>query len=185
MVGLFKKILLPLLFATFAAAANLEVTEPSTDIWWVAQSTNVMAWNCQSQVNQPNPINNFTVLINNVNPSVLAGPLAFIAIQELDQCSITVSPNQVNQPASSGYILLLADDFNNTNVYATSQQFEIRPLGSAYPSQVSSSSSVASGTATSSPSASPSSGSALGVHSPSFLGLAGLMGLMAAGMLGT
>jgi len=181
MVGLFKAFL-PLLLATFAVA-SLQITQPSASIWWVAKSINVMAWTCPSLTSAGVPITNFTVLINNTNPSVFLGPLAFIAQQAASDCSITVSPTQVNQPAGTGYTLLLADPFNNTDVYATSDQFEIKPLGSLYPSQVSSSASVAGGTGTSSPSASPTKSGALDAHSPSFIGLVGAVALMAAGLL--
>jgi hypothetical protein len=186
MVGLFKALLPPLLLATFAAAQAqnaFNITNPTPDIWWVAKSTNVLAWDCQSSAAVA--INNFTVLINNISPSVFVGPLAFIAIQNNDDCSVTVTQDQVSQPAGTGYILSFANPLNNTDVY-TMSQFEIKPLGSLYPSQVSSSASAASGTAVASSSASASSksnGVAHNSHSPTFLGLAGIMGLLAAGLL--
>ncbi|KAF8799565.1 hypothetical protein BYT27DRAFT_7263881 [Phlegmacium glaucopus] len=182
MVRLFD-VLPALLFATFARAA-LQITSPSSSIWWVAKSTNVMAWNC----NDPSvTVTNFTVLINNVDPKLLLGPLAFIAIQESFQCSVTVSQDQVSQPVGTGYTLLFANPFNNTDVYATSEQFEIKPLGSLYPTQVTSSSSLASGTgsaAAASGTAASTTGGALSAQSPSFMGLAGVLGLLAVGLLG-
>jgi len=184
MVGLFK-VLPSLLLATFAAADLFSIYAPSATVWWVANSQNVFAWDCNA-----NPgIQNFTVLINNVNPAVLQGPLAFIAILDYNICSYAVSQDQVNQTAGTGYTLIFGDIFNETNVYATSQQFEIRPLGSAYPTTTA----VVSGGSTAMPSSSssasggspsPSKAAALGAHNPSAIGLAGVMGLLVAAVLG-
>jgi hypothetical protein len=92
----------------------------------------VLAWDCTSS--QAIVDNNFTVLcvlfiifstpslqlthisINNVNPSVFQGPLAVIAVQNNFDCSVTISQNQVSQPAGTGYIITLADTLNNTDV---------------------------------------------------------------------
>jgi len=187
MVGLFKALLPPLLLATFAAAQNdFQITNPSTSSWWVAKSENVLAWDCSSS--QATIDNNFTVLINNIDPKVFQGPLAVIAVQSNSACSIDVSQDQVSQPAGTGYVITMADPLNNTNVFATSQQFQIKPLGSLYPSQVSSSASGASGTNAGSgslPSNSATSGAALSPRiNPSLLGLTGVIGLLAVGLLG-
>jgi hypothetical protein len=56
------------------------------------------------------------ISINNTNPQVLLGPLAFIAIQQNFDCSVTVSQDQVDQPASTGYTLILANPLNETDV---------------------------------------------------------------------
>jgi len=186
MVGLFKALLPPLLLATFAAAQNstsFSILTPSASIWWVAQSENVMSWDCKS----PQAIADvdFTILIQTpTTPPTL--PLAIIAIQKNDACTITVSHDKSNQAPGTGYVLLLANTLNNTDVYATSQPFEIKALGSLYPSQVSSSASAASGTdaASSSATASSKNSASLGSHSPSFLGLTGIMGLLTVAFLG-
>jgi len=188
MVGLFKAVLATLLLATLSAAQSpnaFNITNPTSELWWVAKSTNVLSWDCQSQ--QASDINNFTVLISNINPAIFPAALAIIAIQQNFQCSITISQNQADQPAGTGNILLFANPLNNTDVYTTSEQFEIKALGSLYPSQVSSSASGASGTAAASASASAGSnknGAAHGLHNPSFLGLTGIMGLLIASLLG-
>jgi len=185
MVGLFKALLPPLLLATFAAAQNdFQITNPSSSVWWVAKSTNVLAWDCTSS--QATVDNKFTVLVNNIDPKVFLGPLAVIAIQQNSDCSVTISQDQISQPAGSGYVITFANPLNNTNVYATSQQFEIKPLGSLYPSQAAASASAASATAAASSSATASSksGATLSSHSPSFLRLTGILGLLAVGLLG-
>ncbi|PPQ75599.1 hypothetical protein CVT24_010909 [Panaeolus cyanescens] len=118
------------LFATLAAAQNsgLSITQPTADIWWVAQSTNVMAWTCNTS-----PYPEFTVLIE--IPGV-PSPLQFLGIQKNFDCSIIVTNNQVNQAPGTGYRLLIANILNSSDIYAASDPFEIKPLGSAYPSQI-------------------------------------------------
>jgi len=116
---------------TSLAAAQLTVTNPSASIWWVAQSQNVLAWTCNTS-----PQTEFTVLITNQDKTKYPSPLAFIAIQQNFQCSIVITQDQANQPAGQGWQILFANPLNNTDVYATSDVFEIKPLGSAYPSQV-------------------------------------------------
>jgi len=183
MVGLFK-VLPSLLLATFAAADLFSIYAPSSSVWWVANSQNVFAWDCNA-----NPgITSFTVLINNVNPAVLEGPLAFIAQLNYTTCSYAVSQYQVNQTVGTGYTLIFGDIFNETNVYATSQEFEIRALGSAYPTTTTvvsgGSTAMPSSSSSASSSPSPSKAAALGAHNPSAIGLAGVMGLLVAAVLG-
>jgi len=182
MVGLFNTFLPLLLLAAFAAAQDFLILTPSGSVWWVAESENQFSWDCKN----PNATadGDFTVLLSGPN---FAAPQAIIAIEQNDDCIKTVTKEQTNQPPGNGYTLYLADTLNNTHVYATSQPFQIQPLGSKYPSQVSSSASAASGTATgtsSSPSSSSKSAATLSSHSPSFLGLTGIMGLLTFGLLG-
>jgi len=138
-----------LLLASFTGvAADLQVTSPSSSLWWVAKSTNVIAWTCKDT-----SITDFTVLVNNANPQLLVSPIAVIAIQQNYDCSITISQDQANQPVGTGWTVLLANPLNNTDVYATSEPFEIKALGSAYPSQ----STTSAGNSTSSSSGSAAS----------------------------
>lgn len=111
--------------------ADLEITSPTSSIWWVAKSQNVLSWTCDNTT-----ITEFTVLVNNTDPTIAVAPLAIIAIQQNFDCSIIITQDQADQPAGTGWTILLANPVNNTDVYATSQPFEIKPLGSLYPSQV-------------------------------------------------
>jgi hypothetical protein len=113
------------------AAAQLTITNPSASTWWVAQSQNVLAWTCKTS-----PQTEFTILITNQDKTKYPSPLAFIAIQQNFDCSIVITQDQANQPAGQGWQILFANPLNNTDVYASSDVFEIKPLGSAYPSQV-------------------------------------------------
>ncbi|CAL1709006.1 unnamed protein product [Somion occarium] len=144
------------LSATFAAligvaTADLKITTPSSNAWWVAQSINTIAWTCQESQFQT-----FTILIANTDPKVLTQPQAIIAIENNFDCSKTITQDQASQAAGSGYTILLANPLNSTEVYATSEPFEIKPLGSAYPTTSASTTPTATG---SSASNAPTSGS--------------------------
>ncbi|OCH93905.1 hypothetical protein OBBRIDRAFT_748577 [Obba rivulosa] len=142
------------------AAAQLTVISPGgPNLWWVDQSLNTLSWTCESS-----PYTNFTVLIANQDPSILTSPLAIIAQEPNYNCAQTISATMLNQPAAQGYVVQLADPFNSTNVYASSQPFEIKPVGSTYPA--SSATPTASGTGTNSPAPAPS-GSVAGSASAS------------------
>ncbi|KAF9558574.1 hypothetical protein CPC08DRAFT_751390 [Agrocybe pediades] len=130
MSSLLPKAALLVAALTSVANADLQVTRPSSDIWWVAKSNNVIAWTCQDT-----DIQQFTVLIGNVDPQVQTAPGAIIGIQNNFDCSILLNADQFSQGVGTGWQVLLADIFNNTHVYATSQPFEIKPQGSPYPDQ--------------------------------------------------
>lgn len=140
----------------------------------VAQSANTLAWTCNTS-----PYNNFTVLLANSNPSILVQPIAIIAIQESYDCSKTITQQQSAQPAATGYTVLLANPLNSTDVYATSETFEIKALGSSYPA-TSSASSPSGTSSSSSPSSTGSSGGALAQYIPAG---AGMVLALAAGLV--
>ncbi|KAI0674480.1 hypothetical protein C8Q78DRAFT_1015030 [Trametes maxima] len=105
------------LSATLAALvgsslAQLEILTPGGDnLWWVAQSDNVITWTCKTS-----PYTNFTVLIANSDPKVLVGPQAFIAQQNNFDCSELITKDRVNMPVGTGYTIQLANPFNETDV---------------------------------------------------------------------
>ncbi|CCM00449.1 uncharacterized protein FIBRA_02481 [Fibroporia radiculosa] len=111
------------------AAAQLTIISPGgPNLWWVAQSQNVIVWSCKTS-----PYENFTISIANSNPDILVEPLAFVAQQPNYDCSEAISQYQVTMPAADGYTILLSNSLNATDVYATSQPFEIKALGATYP----------------------------------------------------
>lgn len=131
--------------ALFAAAiADLAVVVPGgSNLWWVSNAENNIVWTCEGS-----PYSNFTVLIANANTQILSAPMAFIAIENNYDCSKTITPEQTNQPAGTGYVIQLANTLNSTDIYAQSQPFEIKAAGSPYPA--SSATPTATGTSVSS-----------------------------------
>jgi len=138
-----------------SAVAQLTITQPSSALWWVNAEQDTMAWTCNTNTQYPS----FTVLVQ--NPTLQVIPLAIIAIQNNFDCSHLLTP-QVT--AGTGWVLQFADPLNNTHVYATSQPFEVKAAGSAYPTNVSTNApATATGTgATAGPSHTAGSGSGSG-----------------------
>ncbi|QRV75080.1 GPI-anchored small secreted protein [Ceratobasidium sp. AG-Ba] len=136
--------------------AQLTITEPSSNRWWVAQSINTLRWTCNTS-----PHTNWTVLIMNSDTTILSGPLALIAIRKYNyDCSKTIVPGEQLKPGT-GYTMQFANPFNNTDVFATSESFEVKPVGSTYPPEITTSEALtATGlpSGTSSPSATPTPG---------------------------
>jgi len=144
-----------------AASAQLSVIVPGGDnLWWVAESENNIIWTCDTS-----PYGNFTVLIANTNTKLLANPIAVIAIENNYDCSKSLTQEQVNQPPGTGYVVQLANIFNETDVYAQSEPFEIKALGSTYPAA--SATPTASGTQTGSAASAAATSSGSASASPS------------------
>lgn len=165
-----------LLAVTPAAAQStpgLSITSPGPEDWWVAQSTNTLAWTCSSS-----PYQNFTVTISNPNIDSYKIPQPIIAVQQNYDCSQLITKDQSNRPAANGYVIALVNSINSTDVYA-SAQFDIKPLGSTYPTATPSGSAGASGTNSgSSPSATGGGkNGAAGSYIPSAFGLASAVAL--------
>ncbi|KAG2068542.1 hypothetical protein BDR04DRAFT_1056709 [Suillus decipiens] len=155
---------------TFACAAlvsvvsaQLTITSPGTNDWWVASSANTLAWTCNTS-----PYQNFTILLANSNSAVLNTPLAIIAVQQNYDCSETIAQQQSAQPAGTGYTILFASTLNSTDIYAQSEPFEIKALGSSYPTTTSSAGSASTGTPSGSSGAAQAtkSGSAFAEYAP-------------------
>jgi len=156
MVMIISKFAAAAAFFACALAADLQIIAPNGNTWWVAKSNNVLSWNCKDA---PTPAQ-FTILIANKDVNVLTAPIAIIGIEDNFQCSQLITQDQSSQAAALGYTILFADILNNTNIYATSQEFEIKALGSAYPTTTSGVSATGTGNSTSSSSTPTASGSA-------------------------
>lgn len=176
-----RSFVVSLLAAASLVAAQFRVTMPGSNNWWVARSTNVLEWTCR-EANAPAQ---FTVLIGNSDPTILVQPLAIIAQQNNFDCSIIITQDQANQAAGQGYTIYLANPLNNTDVYAASEPFEIKPLGSLYPTQQAAAASSASAAAASaSAAAQASNGNGDGKNSGALSVRSGVIGGMAAGVVG-
>ncbi|PAV19104.1 dual-specificity kinase [Pyrrhoderma noxium] len=115
-------------FAGFAAA-QLEILAPGgPNLWWVANSENNIVWNCKES-----QISNFTVLLSNSDPKILVSAQAIVAIQENFDCSKTLTTQQANFTAATGYRVIFANTLNSSDVYAQTDEFEVKAQGSAYP----------------------------------------------------
>ncbi|KAI0042610.1 hypothetical protein FA95DRAFT_1474017, partial [Auriscalpium vulgare] len=146
-----------------SALADFQVLSPGgPNLWWVAQSENVIAWSCHDNP----PATTFQLLLANGNQSILVAPMAIVANIQNADCSHTITQQQTNLTPATNYTLIIADAVDQTKVYATSQPFEVKALGATYPAA--SATPTDDGTSASSTSASTSaSGSAGAASSPS------------------
>jgi len=136
------------------AGQGLQITQPSGSIWWVAETANSVAWTCRNT-----QIQTFTILVSNQNPQILAQPQAFKANVPNADCSENIMGSEF--PAGPGYQIGLANINNQTDIYALSEVFEIKPKGSAFASVTTTDlGGPTSSTTGGSGSASPTSGSA-------------------------
>jgi hypothetical protein len=88
--------------------------------------------------------------VNNTNPTILAAPEAIVANVPNADCSQSITVQQAALTPSTGYTVVLANILNETEVchffssfeshtayvsqiYAVSQEFEVKALGAAYP----------------------------------------------------
>ncbi|WWC94236.1 hypothetical protein V866_001076 [Kwoniella sp. B9012] len=143
-------------------SAQLTVTEPRADHWWVAQSLNTLAWEGSSP-------DQFSVFLSNSDTNVLTSILALTSVTYAYDRSKTINPGGVTP--SGGYTILLTNPLNSSDVYAKSETFEIKAVGSTYPPQDSSSSSGSSAAASGSGTASGSATSSAAGASASSTGL--------------
>jgi len=128
---LFPRLALAVLVSTLfgCATADLQIIVPGgSSLWWINNSDNNLIWTCNDS-----PYTQFNVLIANSNTNLLTAPLPIISTLDNFVCAKGITKDMFNLQAGTGYTIQLTDIFNNTHIYATSQPFEIKPLGSAYP----------------------------------------------------
>ncbi|EJT99940.1 hypothetical protein DACRYDRAFT_23478 [Dacryopinax primogenitus] len=117
-----------LFFSATAAAvfAQLTITSPSSSIWWISKEAGNLAWTCNTA---PSTETTWTVMITNPNTQLLTDELAIIAEQPNYDCSVLYTPT-LN--AGTGYQIIFVNPINTTEIWASSDVFEIKPQGSAY-----------------------------------------------------
>ncbi|KAH9036865.1 hypothetical protein EDB85DRAFT_1810631, partial [Lactarius pseudohatsudake] len=112
------------------AVADFHFISPGgSDLWWVAQSQNTLVWSC----NDSPPATAYLLLVNNTNPTILAAAEAIVANIQNSDCSHTITVQQAVLTPATGYTLIFADTLDQTKIYATSETFEVKALGAAYP----------------------------------------------------
>jgi len=112
-----------------STVAGLSIIAPGgSSLWWVDDADNNLVWDCSDKT-----YDQFNVLIANTNVNVLAAPLPIIATLPNYVCSKLILSTLLSVPAATGYTIQLTNIFNDTDIYATSEPFEIKPAGSSYP----------------------------------------------------
>ncbi|KAG1732974.1 hypothetical protein EDB19DRAFT_1639953 [Suillus lakei] len=138
---MFRRLALPFAALLSVVSAQLMISSPGTNDWWVASSLNIITWTCSTS-----PYLSFTILLANSNPLVLVAPFALIAVQENNDCSEGITQQQSAQPAGTGYTIQFASTLNSSDIYAQSEPFEIKALGAPYDTITGSAGSTSTGT---------------------------------------
>jgi len=108
---------------------GLKILAPGgPNLWWLQDQLNNIAWTCAEST-----IQQFTVLINNSDVSLLTDIQAIVAQQNNFDCVEGLTANQVSMPIGDGYTIVFADIINGSHVYAVSDPFSIKAVSAGYP----------------------------------------------------
>ncbi|KAJ9114133.1 hypothetical protein QFC20_001649 [Naganishia adeliensis] len=122
----FKSVATSVLAASLTVSgvlAELSIVSPSSEIFWVGNSSNTLRW-LGTDPKQ------FTVFLSNPDVNLLTSKLALTAVTDSFNTALTIQPIQ---RAGDNYVIEFTDILNATNVYATSQPFSIKQQGALYP----------------------------------------------------
>ncbi|KAH8117357.1 hypothetical protein DFH11DRAFT_1724388 [Phellopilus nigrolimitatus] len=138
----------PVLFLLAAASSALAITinNPSPSGFWVQNTSNTISWSFSSS--DPNPVD---ITVTNTNSSFLNGVFSIAQFVDLSNGSFTVT--NVTLVVASGYVVNFVNTTNASQIFASSQAFDVKPSGTT-PASISSASASSTGA-----SASGSSGS--------------------------
>lgn len=107
---------------------RFKITAPGPDWWWVAESPNRLAWTV--------PHDSAAIYIDRNDCDrrrCMIWPRKFIAVLHFCDRATTISWRHVALPPARGYVIQFANAFNISDVFAISEEFEIKPRGSAHP----------------------------------------------------
>ncbi|KZT55039.1 hypothetical protein CALCODRAFT_499107 [Calocera cornea HHB12733] len=155
-----------------AVYGQLTITSPSSSIWWITGEQGNLAWTCNTA---PATETTWTVMVANPNVQLLTDEQAIVAEQPNYDCSILFTPQL---PAGTGYTILFVNPLNTSDVWATSETFEVKPTGSAYAVTSASSSTGSTGTSTAGAAGASQTSKAEGLHA----GAAGLVAALVGGV---
>ncbi|KAF9497445.1 hypothetical protein BDN71DRAFT_1467174 [Pleurotus eryngii] len=117
----FTKSLVALLAAGSSALA-ITITSPSQSAYWVQNTSNVIAWTFNS--GDTNPID---ITVTNSNNSFLNGIFSIARGVDLTNGSFTVT--NVTLVAASGYVVNFVNGTNQSQIFASSGEFDVRTSG--------------------------------------------------------
>ncbi|KAF4576310.1 hypothetical protein EYR36_001090 [Pleurotus pulmonarius] len=117
----FAKSLVALLAAASSALA-ITITSPSQSAYWVQNTSNVIAWTFNS--GDTNPID---ITVTNSNNSFLNGIFSIARGVDLTNGSFTVT--NVTLVAASGYVVNFVNGTNQSQIFASSSEFDVRTSG--------------------------------------------------------
>ncbi|KAJ7460052.1 hypothetical protein B0H11DRAFT_2286220 [Mycena galericulata] len=122
-----------LLSVSTSASFYLSSAPRTLLLWWrtiVVGQVNNVVWSCA----EASPAaQQFTIWINNNDTTLLTAITPLIAVEQNFNCDQGIPANLMNQPVGDGYVIVLTDITNATNIYAQSDPFSIKALSAGYP----------------------------------------------------
>ncbi|KAF8590007.1 hypothetical protein K439DRAFT_1628225 [Ramaria rubella] len=125
-----------------SALATITIIGPSPNVFWVQNTSNTITW--EFTQGDPNPI---TITITNPNSTFLNG--AFTIADGVDLSNKTFTVTNVTLNVHPGYVVNFVNGSNITQIFASSQPFEVMAAGTPPASQPTASGSSPSATSTS------------------------------------
>jgi len=136
-----------------ASSMALSISSPGSNNYWVQNTSNVINWSFSS--GDPNPVD---ITVTNSNSSFLNG--AFSIARNLDASNGSFTVTDVTLLVATGYVVNFVNGTNQSQIFTSSQEFEVKKPGTP-PSSSANSTASASGSASATGSGSTStSGSA-------------------------
>ncbi|TIA68417.1 hypothetical protein E3P77_04054 [Wallemia ichthyophaga] len=122
---------LTILSLVYTTLAKITITVPNSKNWWIDSDSQTFAWTTSSESDPEQ----FITIIKNDDEDVLPSKQAAVTgIIESDRGSYQIDSNAgVNLSPGKGYVLVFADPTDQNKEFAKSEEFEIKPEGSAYP----------------------------------------------------
>ncbi|KAI5122086.1 hypothetical protein M0805_006068 [Coniferiporia weirii] len=112
-----------ILLATVSTALAITINTPSSSSFWVQNTSNTISWSFSSS--DPNPVD---ITVTNSNSSFLNGVFSIARGLDLSNGSFTVT--NVTLVTASGYVVNFVNSTNETQVFASSQPFQVEVAGS-------------------------------------------------------
>ncbi|KAI0339162.1 hypothetical protein BDW22DRAFT_1362128 [Trametopsis cervina] len=134
-----------------AAAFGLSISDPSTSGYWVQNTSNTIHWSFNS--GDPSPVD---IIVVNGDNATLNGPFSIAQFVDTSTMSFTVT--NVTLKVGSGFEVQFVSPQNHSQVFASSQDFDVKTPGTP-PPQTSSDNSTSSSSSSASSSAPSPSGS--------------------------
>ncbi|KAI0067530.1 hypothetical protein BV25DRAFT_1819860 [Artomyces pyxidatus] len=106
------------------ACAAISITGPSPSAYWVQNTSNTIDWSFSA--GDPNPV---TVIVTNAENATLNGDFFIAQFVNVSQQSFTVT-NVTLRPGSD-YQVVFVNPANESQVYANSSNFDVKPPGTA------------------------------------------------------
>ncbi|KAI0696108.1 hypothetical protein BC835DRAFT_1272431 [Cytidiella melzeri] len=138
-----------------AVFGTLSITGPSSQAYWVQNTSNTISW--QFTTGDPSPVD---IVVTNADNTTLNGP--FSIAQFVNTSAETITITNVTLKVGSGYEVQFVSPSNHSQIFATSPDFAVMTPGTA-PANVSTS-------GNSSTSSLSASGSSTGAPSPTSSG---------------